>query len=100
MPLFRNRKIVQQPVNLDTLTDRYVSEATDFIDRSMAAEDPFFLYMAFDKVFVPWRCVVLLMLRRDVRVRFTSRCLRVIGGLIGRGVVYLVTPCWRWMMRA
>jgi arylsulfatase A-like enzyme len=43
-PLMLNQTVVEQPANLDTLTDRYTQYATDFINRSK--NSPFFLYMA------------------------------------------------------
>jgi len=41
--LMRNNDVIEQPVQLDTLTQRYTQEAIDFIRRSAGA--PFFLYL-------------------------------------------------------
>lgn len=53
MPLYQNDKIIQQPLNLETLTDRYNQEALGFIEKSTKAKQPFFLYMAYDQVHIP-----------------------------------------------
>jgi len=42
-PLMHNLDIIEQPANLDTLTQRYTQAAVDFIGR--AKDSPFFLYM-------------------------------------------------------
>jgi arylsulfatase A len=41
--LVHNTEVVEEPANLDTLTERYTKYATDFIRRSKG--NPFFLYM-------------------------------------------------------
>ena len=43
-PLMRNLDVIEEPANLDTLTQRFTAMAADFIGRSKA--NPFFLYMA------------------------------------------------------
>ncbi len=43
-PLMRNLDVIEEPANLDTLTQRYTAMASDFIARSKGG--PFFLYMA------------------------------------------------------
>ncbi|KAL3909528.1 MAG: hypothetical protein SGARI_002558, partial [Bacillariaceae sp.] len=50
LPLFRNNKIIQQPVNLETVAELYAGEAARFISDSVSSEKPFFLYMAFSHV--------------------------------------------------
>ena len=42
-PLMLNQQVIEEPANLDTLTDRYTQYATDFINRSK--NNPFFLYL-------------------------------------------------------
>ena len=42
--LMRDTTVIEEPVELDTLTERYTNEAIDFIQRSAGA--PFFLYFA------------------------------------------------------
>jgi arylsulfatase A len=51
VPLYDNLTIIEQPVNLSTLTPRYNVRAMDFIDRNK--DNPFFLMMAYDEVHVP-----------------------------------------------
>lgn len=48
-----NEKIIQQPVNLETLTDRYNTEAINFIQNATKNNQPFFLLMSYDEVHVP-----------------------------------------------
>ncbi len=43
-PLMRNLDVIEEPANLDNLTQRYTAMAADFIAR--AKNGPFFLYMA------------------------------------------------------
>lgn len=49
LPLYENEKIIEQPVNLETLAQRYAHRATDFIERN-AKKKPFFLFMSFSHV--------------------------------------------------
>jgi len=42
-PLMYNQAVVEEPANLDTLTQKYTDYAVDFINRSK--NNPFFLYM-------------------------------------------------------
>lgn len=49
LPLYANKTIVEQPVRLHDLADRYASSAVSFIHES-AHRKPFFLYMAFSHV--------------------------------------------------
>jgi arylsulfatase A-like enzyme len=51
LPLLHNETIVEQPVNLGTLTQRYTSYCQDFISRNR--DTNFFLYMAFNHVHQP-----------------------------------------------
>jgi len=48
LPLFEGTKIVEQPVDLTSLAERYASAACDFITRN--AKQPFFLYVPFSHV--------------------------------------------------
>lgn len=50
LPLYHNETIVQQPVQLATLADRYARQATDFIHRNAEKQQPFFLYLPFSHV--------------------------------------------------
>jgi arylsulfatase A-like enzyme len=51
VPLYNNLTIIEQPVNLSTLTPRYNERALDFIERNK--DNPFFLMMSYDEVHVP-----------------------------------------------
>ena len=53
LPIFANQTIVQQPGDLETLSQRYGDEIERFISTSAAAGDPFFLYFAASHVHVP-----------------------------------------------
>jgi len=50
LPLFDGQEIVEQPVDLRNLAQRYASSAKDFIEEHAANSNPFFLYMAFSHV--------------------------------------------------
>jgi len=56
LPLLANETIVEQPVDLATLTRRYTDEAVQFISGAAARQQPFFLYMAYHDVHVPHAC--------------------------------------------
>jgi arylsulfatase A-like enzyme len=47
LPLFSNTTIIEQPVDTSLLAERYAHAATTFIENSVAAQRPFFLYMPF-----------------------------------------------------
>ena len=54
LPLIQNNSIIEQPVNLATLNQRYTAEAVSFITRnSDNQERPWFLYFAFGHVHTP-----------------------------------------------
>jgi hypothetical protein len=42
--------VIEQPVNLGTLTSRYVDAAVEFVGRAKEAKKPFFLYVPFSHV--------------------------------------------------
>lgn len=52
-PLFEDDKIIQQPVDLTTLTQRYTDAATAFIQKSADVKTPFFLYVAYQHTHHP-----------------------------------------------
>ncbi|XP_050712448.1 arylsulfatase A-like [Eriocheir sinensis] len=52
-PLFSNTTIIEQPVDLLTLTQRFIDNATAFINESATANAPFFLYFPFHHVHHP-----------------------------------------------
>ncbi|NXU57974.1 ARSG Arylsulfatase, partial [Turnix velox] len=53
LPLLENLTIIQQPVNLSSLTERYVEAATQFIQQASNSRRPFFLYLALAHMHVP-----------------------------------------------
>ncbi|KAM8992405.1 arylsulfatase G [Ara ararauna] len=53
LPLFENTTIIQQPVNLSSLAERYAEEAARFIHRASDSGRPFFLYLALAHMHVP-----------------------------------------------
>ncbi|XP_050691048.1 arylsulfatase A-like [Eriocheir sinensis] len=52
-PLYSNTTIIEQPVDLLTLTQRLVDDATAFISESATSNAPFFLYFPFLHVHQP-----------------------------------------------
>lgn len=53
LPLYHNRTIVQQPVDLDSLSKHYITQTEAFVKAATASGDPFLLYYAFSHVHVP-----------------------------------------------
>lgn len=51
IPLIRGEKIIEQPANLNTLTQRYTAEAVKFVEANR--DRPFFLYLPHTMVHVP-----------------------------------------------
>ena len=52
LPLLANNTVVEQPVDLSTVNERYTSAALDFV-RSAGTVQPYFLYFAFGHVHTP-----------------------------------------------
>ncbi|CAL4162534.1 unnamed protein product, partial [Meganyctiphanes norvegica] len=52
-PLFSNSTIVEQPVDLTSLTERYVDHALNFIETKHQQKQPFFVYLPFNHVHHP-----------------------------------------------
>lgn len=48
-----NKEIIEQPVNLSTLTQSYIDNDRRFIQRSVEAKQPFFLYLPLSHMHVP-----------------------------------------------
>ncbi|MEX0686659.1 MAG: sulfatase [Balneolales bacterium] len=44
LALYRNKEIIEEPVDQTTLTERYTQEAVQFIEKNQ--DEPFFIYMA------------------------------------------------------
>jgi len=121
LPLLANETIVEQPVDLATLTGRYTDEAVTFISGAAARQQPFFLYMAYHDVHVPHACSEFcgngsrpfsdaLLEARAVRCA-DSRPLYVRrahvahragcgGGRVDRPTLAWGASCRRWSMRA
>jgi arylsulfatase A-like enzyme len=55
IPLLRDGEVVEEPVDQTRLTERYTSEATDFISEATGDDDPFFLYLAYNMPHLPLR---------------------------------------------
>eukprot|EP00977_Amphora_coffeiformis_P028058 scaffold34685_cov183-Amphora_coffeaeformis.AAC.38 len=50
LPLYHNETILQQPVQLSELADRYAAQARQFIQQQAQRGEPFFLYLPFSHV--------------------------------------------------
>ena len=64
---FRNKKIIEQPVYLPDLSERFLSESLKFISDSQKENRPFFLYVPFHHVctfstFAIFKCCIFLLL--------------------------------------
>ncbi|XP_047688071.1 arylsulfatase G isoform X3 [Prionailurus viverrinus] len=53
LPLYENLNIVEQPVNLSGLAQKYAEKATQFIQHASASGRPFLLYVALAHMHVP-----------------------------------------------
>lgn len=53
LPLLHNLTVIEQPVDLNTLDERYAAKAVQFIKRNAAQQKPFLLYFACNHVHVP-----------------------------------------------
>ncbi|XP_055983896.1 arylsulfatase G [Sorex fumeus] len=53
LPLYENLDIVEQPVNLSSLAQRYAEKASQFIQQASARGRPFLLYVALAHMHVP-----------------------------------------------
>ncbi|XP_068084492.1 arylsulfatase G isoform X2 [Anabrus simplex] len=53
LPLYRDRKIVHQPVLLSSVASAYADFAANFIESSSSDDTPYFLYAAFSHIHVP-----------------------------------------------
>uniref|UniRef100_A0A7R9T981 Sulfatase N-terminal domain-containing protein n=1 Tax=Prasinoderma coloniale TaxID=156133 RepID=A0A7R9T981_9VIRI len=53
LPLLANGTVIEQPADLNALTDRYAAFAETFVAEAAAGEAPFFLYLAFSHVHTP-----------------------------------------------
>ncbi|MEL7185554.1 MAG: sulfatase-like hydrolase/transferase [Pseudomonadota bacterium] len=56
VPMYENNTIAIQPVDLATLTKSYTEKAIGFIEQSVAAEKPFFLYLPHTYPHGPLHC--------------------------------------------
>ncbi|PNJ50920.1 ARSG isoform 5 [Pongo abelii] len=53
LPLYENLNIVEQPVNLSSLAQKYAEKATQFIQHASTSGRPFLLYVALAHMHVP-----------------------------------------------
>ncbi|XP_039715135.1 arylsulfatase G isoform X5 [Pteropus medius] len=53
LPLYENLSIVEQPVNLSSLAQKYAEKATQFIQRASTSRRPFLLYVGLAHMHVP-----------------------------------------------
>ncbi|XP_007525026.1 arylsulfatase G isoform X2 [Erinaceus europaeus] len=53
LPLYENLHIVEQPVNLSSLAQKYAEKAAQFIQHASASRRPFLLYVALAHMHVP-----------------------------------------------
>ncbi|XP_063098019.1 arylsulfatase G isoform X3 [Cavia porcellus] len=53
LPLYENLHIVEQPVNLSSLAQKYAEKAAQFIQQASASRRPFLLYIALAHMHVP-----------------------------------------------
>jgi arylsulfatase A len=53
VPLMRDDKIIEYPVDQTYITKRYTDEAIQIIDESKQADQPFFIYLAYSMPHVP-----------------------------------------------
>lgn len=53
LPLLHNNEIIEQPVNLGNLTQRYVNSALEFMRNASDHSKPFFLYLPFNHIHAP-----------------------------------------------
>ncbi|KAM5273362.1 arylsulfatase G [Ctenodactylus gundi] len=53
LPLYENLHVVEQPVNLSSLAQKYAEKAAQFIQQARASKRPFLLYVALAHMHVP-----------------------------------------------
>ena len=53
LPLYEDRKIIEQPVKLVSLTERYAQRAEKFMSAALQEGKPFFMYLPMTHVHVP-----------------------------------------------
>jgi arylsulfatase A len=53
VPVYRNTEIVEQPIDMATITPRMTADALRWIDESVAADAPFFMYIAYHEPHIP-----------------------------------------------
>eukprot|EP00469_Lotharella_globosa_P003700 CAMPEP_0167795494 /NCGR_PEP_ID=MMETSP0111_2-20121227/14475_1 /TAXON_ID=91324 /ORGANISM="Lotharella globosa, Strain CCCM811" /LENGTH=513 /DNA_ID=CAMNT_0007689185 /DNA_START=89 /DNA_END=1630 /DNA_ORIENTATION=- len=56
LPLLNGTTIVEQPVALNTLAEKYVDKVSSFIKRMTSSDTPFFAYVAFNHIHEPNSC--------------------------------------------
>jgi len=53
IPLMYNNDIIEQPANLDNLTQNYADHVMSFLDKQKNSKEPFLIYMSFNHVHIP-----------------------------------------------
>ena len=56
LPLLNQTTIVEQPVDLSTLNQKYTDKVVSWIQQEAAAENPFYVYFSFNHVHGPNSC--------------------------------------------
>nr|XP_008010187.2 arylsulfatase G isoform X2 [Chlorocebus sabaeus]XP_008010188.2 arylsulfatase G isoform X2 [Chlorocebus sabaeus] len=82
LPLYENLNIVEQPVNLSSLAQKYVEKATQFIQQASTSGRPFLLYVALAHMHVPLPVTRLPAAPRGRRLYGAG--LREMDGLVGQ----------------
>ncbi|XP_021784112.1 arylsulfatase G isoform X5 [Papio anubis] len=82
LPLYENLNIVEQPVNLSSLAQKYAEKATQFIQQASTSGRPFLLYVALAHMHVPLPVTQLPAAPRGRRLYGAG--LREMDGLVGQ----------------
>jgi len=53
VPLYDGERIIEQPIDLETLTPQMTERALDIIEQNAASNRPFFLYMSYHEAHIP-----------------------------------------------
>nr|XP_012309264.1 arylsulfatase G isoform X2 [Aotus nancymaae] len=82
LPLYENLNIVEQPVNLSSLAQKYAEKATQFIQQASTSGRPFLLYVGLAHMHVPLPVTQLPAAPRSGRLYGAG--LREMDGLVGQ----------------
>ena len=56
LPLLANETIIEQPVDLTTITSRYTDEAIRFLTSAATVRRPFYVHIGYHDVHIPHAC--------------------------------------------